>query len=679
MSSAIAFIFGEQTRINPVQLGSYATQHVIDQFTSVGATVAHGLTANQDTTPTNTNVMSLVDDTCRVPHPRYVRGRAAARASQTFGRFTPNLPPRLRKARPGRRERALLRLQRQAGISHDPTSRQQGPGVVATPGDSTINAPTEASNVVPPQAEHRIPQGPATPDDLPPRRRAKPGRRERALRRLQRQGGLLQDHATSALGPTQGPDPTLPPTPTTPVNASSPGGERAVVGTDNAQFLLEERPDCANALPEVAHIENAAASQHDQPSSSPPPYDPIVLGLEAARFILEQHGSSQYPAVAMTHYHPQYPVAVEQQQLVDGAIERQHAASGEGRSMAVRFEYAEGGSFSRMAVLTDWSPHYWQPRPFMSSLPPNAVSREAVAIPIRVLQNTRYGTGEPEAPYAYSSPWTVPTGRQAPETMVPAPYVAPASTALPQGGFPPERAETPDAPDLTQFPAVPEPSSLALTQALYPFVDCPGPCPADCPRRLMSARAYSRRRYRRHGMSRLPCPMRFDPFDEYLDSEGGAPQCCHAADEVEPASPTSPVSPATATSTSVPTPWTASFNADLSPCSSRKGLAQSGEEILYTTCSGIPVRRERKRVGLVEGEHQSTPWWYLDQREAHRYLELLEYLEHRAVLRVKAKLDNFEESDRPPLMPLWIHFPQLLPPVFDAPPENMLQLQLSGN
>ncbi|EPQ55096.1 hypothetical protein GLOTRDRAFT_129387 [Gloeophyllum trabeum ATCC 11539] len=715
MSTTIAFAFGEQTRINPIQLGNYATKHVIDQLKVVEATVAHGLTADSTTTAADTSVTTsssqrLTPDLneCHAPVPPVVSDNSTGirdtstaltqperqGQEQAFCPFKPNLPPRLRKARPGRRERALLRLQRQAGISHDPTTCQQGQSAVPTPGDGTINAPMEAINAVP----ARIPEEPPTPDDLPPRRRAKPGRRERALRRLQRQGGVLEDHAASqqveAPGPKPGPDATLPPPQTTTVDASSPVMEQGLEGRVCVQTSHDEQPaELVSAQGRANDIQNSAASQHDDPSVSPPPYDPIALGLEAAQFILQQHGPTQYLAAAVAHDQPQYPVAAEQQQLVNWAIERQRAASGEGGSMAVRLEYAEGGSFSRMAILTDWAPHYWQPRPFTPSLPPNAVSQEAVTIPLRVLQNSGYGDGEPEAPCAYSSPWPVPTGRQAPERMVSVPYEAPASTALPQGGFPPERAETPDVPDLTRFPAAPEPSNLPLTQAIYPFVDCPGPCPADCPRRLMLARAYSRRPHARYGMSRLPCPIRFDPFDEDLDSEGREPPFQLAGLD----SPTSPISPATATTASVSTPRGAAFNAGISPCSSCKGLTLTGEEVIYSTCCGIrppaahagdseaevtlgiPVRRERRQAPLADGEHPSTPWWYRDQREAHRYLELLEYLEHRAILRIKAKLDNLEESDRPPLMPLWIHFPQLLPPVFDAPPENMLQLQLSGN
>ncbi|EPQ55092.1 hypothetical protein GLOTRDRAFT_129383 [Gloeophyllum trabeum ATCC 11539] len=715
MSTTTVFAFGEQTRTNPIQLGNYATRHVIDHPRVVEATVVNRLTAGKTATQTGINVTSssttplttdlnghrvlvppaLADDSrCIDPH----TARAQQACQEAIPPLMPNLPPRLRKVRPGRRERALLRLQRQGGICHDPAACRQDPAA----GHDTVDARMGATNVLSPPENKAPDDDPSpTPGDMPPRLRAKPGRRERALRRLQREAAILQDPATSqqveATGPKPGPDATLPPPPTTTVDASSPvmEMEKGVEGTECVQLSHVRQPaELVSAQGRANGIQSSAASQHDHPSISPPPYDPIALGLEAAQFILQQHGSTQYPAAAAAHDQPQYPVAAEQHQFVDWAIERQHAASGEGGSMAVRLDYAEGGSFSRMAILTDWSPHYWQPRPFASSLPPNAVSQEAAAVPLRVLQNSGYGAGEPEAPYAYSSPWPVPTGHQAPETMVPAPYEAPASTALPQGGaFPPEPAEAPDAPDLTQFPAAPEPCSLALTQAIYPFVECPGPCPANCPRRLMLSRAYSRRPHARYGMSRLPCPIRFDPFDEDLDSEGREPPFPLAGLDY----PTSPISPATATTASVSTPRGAAFNAGISPCSSCKGLTLTGEEVIYSTCCGIrspaahagdseaevtlgiPVRRERRQAPLADGEHPSTPWWYRDQREAHRYLELLEYLEHRAILRVKAKLDNLEESDRPPLMPLWIHFPQLLPPVFDAPPENMLQLQLSGN
>ncbi|EPQ55035.1 hypothetical protein GLOTRDRAFT_138753 [Gloeophyllum trabeum ATCC 11539] len=712
MSSTKVFVFGEQARINPVQLGHYATKHVIDQSREVEATVAHGLTTDQTATPTNGNVTSspmsrITPDLheCHIPMPPAVAGdtttlRDTSAAptqqgcfgpEQAFPPFRPNLPPRLRKARPGRRERAFLRLQREAGVLQETAAQQQNQATDPIAGHGTVEAGMGATNVVLPlPGSNGTDEVSRTPGDLAPRRKARPGRRERALRRLQQQAGILQEPSTlqqvEAPGLRTGPDPTLSPTPTTPADTSSLVVEGDVVGKDGVQSSPDQQlAELASTLAQgqADDVQKAAASQHDHPSISPPPYDPIALGLEAARFILQQHGSSQYPTEAMAHDQPQ------ERHLVDWALQWQEAASGlprDGASTAIvtlpqiQSEQAEGGAPLGMANVGSLPSHHWQPQPFTPSMTLN----QGGAVPIGNLQNDEY-----EAPYAFPSEWPVPATHQAPGMMTRAPYETPMGTMLEQArAFPPQQTGAPYAHELVQFPAALEPHSLPLSQAIYPFVDCPGPCPPNCPTRLRLARAHQGR-----PLSRLPYPTRFDPFSDDLDSQWEA-RYYPAADAGEPNSLTSPISPATATSTSAPTPRTAGLNAGHSPCSSCERLARAGEEILYTTCCGyksatvpagddetdgvtmaIPVRRERKRVALVG----STPSWYLDQRQAHRYLALLRCLEYHAILRAKAKEANPEDSDRPPLTPLWTHFPELLEPISEVPPQNMLHLHLSGN
>ncbi|EPQ55040.1 hypothetical protein GLOTRDRAFT_138754 [Gloeophyllum trabeum ATCC 11539] len=716
MSSTKVLFFGEQARINPVQLGHYATKHVIDQSRGVEATVAHGLTTDQTATPTNASVTSS-PITRQTPdlHERHVSMPPAVAGNttslcdtyaaptqqkciglvQAFPPFTPNLPPRLRKARPGRRERALLRLQREADLLQETATEQQNQATVPMQSHGTVEARLGATNVVLPlpgsNATDEVSR--PTPGDLAPRRKARPGRRERAaLRRLQQQAGILQEPSTlqqvEAPGLRPGPDPTLSPT-TTHADASSLVVEGDVVGKDGVQSSHDQQlaePVSTLAQGQANDVQKVAASQHDHPSISPPPYDPIALGLEAERFILQQHGSRQYPTEAMAHDQPQ------ERHLVDWAIQWQEAASGlprDGASTAtvtlpqIHSEQAEGGAPLGMANVESLPSHHWQPKPFTPSSPPMALA----GLPIRNFQNDEY-----EAPCAFPSEWPVPTAHQAPEMVTRAPYETPMGTMLEQAGaFPAQQTGAPYAQELVQFPAALEPHSLPLSQAIYPFVDCPGPCPPNCPTRLRLARAHPRHQGR--PLSRLPYPTRFDPFSDDLDSEWEA-RYYPAADAGEPNSPTSPISPATATSASAPTPRTAGLNAGHSPCSSCERLARAGEEILYTTCCGyksatvpagddetdgvtmaIPVRRERKRGGLVG----STPSWYLDQRQAHRYLALLRCLEYHAILRAKAKEANPEDSDRPPLTPLWTHFPELLEPISEVPPQNMLHLHLSGN
>ncbi|EPQ55038.1 hypothetical protein GLOTRDRAFT_129338, partial [Gloeophyllum trabeum ATCC 11539] len=441
MSSTKVLFFGEQTRINPVQLGHYATKHVIDQSRVVEATVAHGLTTDQTATPTNASVTSS-PITRQTPdlHERHVSMPPAVAGNttslcdtaaaptqqkclgpeQAFPRFTPNLPPRLRKARPGRRERALLRFQREAGLLQETVTQQQNQATAPIAGHGTVEAWMGATNVVlsSPGSNGIGEVSRPTPGDLPPRRKARPGRRERALRRLQREAEILQDPSmlqrVEAPGLRPGPDPTLSPTPTptTHADASSLVVEGDAVGKDGVQSSHDQQlaePVSTLAQGQADDVENAAASQHDQHSISPPPYDPIALGLEAARFILQQHGSSQYPTEAMAHDQPQ------ERHLVDWAIQWQEAASGlprDGASTAtvtlpqIHSEQAEGGAPLGMANVESLPSHHWQPQPFTPSMTLN----QGGEVPIGNLQNDEY-----EAPYAFPSEWPVPTAQQAPE------------------------------------------------------------------------------------------------------------------------------------------------------------------------------------------------------------------------------------------------------------------------
>ncbi|EPQ55036.1 hypothetical protein GLOTRDRAFT_129336, partial [Gloeophyllum trabeum ATCC 11539] len=429
MSSTKVLVFGEQARIDPVQLGNYATKHVIDQSRVVEATVAHGLTTDQTATPTNAIVTSspmtsLKTDLheCHVPMPPAVAGdtttlRDTSAAptqqgcfgpEQAFPPFTPNLPPRLRKARPGRRERAFLRFQREAGLAQETATQQQNQATVPMPSHVTVEARSGATNVVLPLSGSNGTGEVSRPTsgDLPPRRKARPGRRERAaLRRLQQQAGILHEPSTlqrvEAPGLRPGPDPTLSPTPTTRADTSSLVVEGDAVGKAGVQSSHDQQlaePVSTLAQGQADDVENAAASQHDHPSISPPPYDPIALGLEAARFILQQHGSSQYPTEAMAHDQRQYPAAAQERHLVDWAIQWQEAASGlprDGASTAtvtlpqIHSEQAEGGAPLGMANVESLPSHHWQPQPFTPSMTLN----QGGAIPIGNLQN--------EAPYAF--------------------------------------------------------------------------------------------------------------------------------------------------------------------------------------------------------------------------------------------------------------------------------------
>ncbi|KZT21518.1 hypothetical protein NEOLEDRAFT_1181683 [Neolentinus lepideus HHB14362 ss-1] len=67
------------------------------------------------------------------------------------------------------------------------------------------------------------------------------------------------------------------------------------------------------------------------------------------------------------------------------------------------------------------------------------------------------------------------------------------------------------------------------------------------------------------------------------------------------------------------------------------------------------------------------------EREADKYLDLLEYLTYRATERVKNKTSSKQDCDALPLLPLWLHFPDLLPAVLHTHKEDVSLLRLSGN
>ncbi|KZT21514.1 hypothetical protein NEOLEDRAFT_1181680 [Neolentinus lepideus HHB14362 ss-1] len=67
------------------------------------------------------------------------------------------------------------------------------------------------------------------------------------------------------------------------------------------------------------------------------------------------------------------------------------------------------------------------------------------------------------------------------------------------------------------------------------------------------------------------------------------------------------------------------------------------------------------------------------EREADKYLDLLEYLTYRTTERVKNKASSTQDCDTLPLLPLWLHFPDLLPAVFHAHREDISLLRLNGD
>ncbi|KZT21495.1 hypothetical protein NEOLEDRAFT_749682 [Neolentinus lepideus HHB14362 ss-1] len=111
-------------------------------------------------------------------------------------------------------------------------------------------------------------------------------------------------------------------------------------------------------------------------------------------------------------------------------------------------------------------------------------------------------------------------------------------------------------------------------------------------------------------------------------------------------------------------------------------------------CSGIPPpgmlrrqpptkgsRRLERRVRFAKMNDPETgkEVEVVIERKADKYLDLLEYLTYRATERVKNKASSNQDCDALPLLPLWLHFPDLLPAVLHAHKEDVSLLQLSRN
>ncbi|KZT21534.1 hypothetical protein NEOLEDRAFT_1181694 [Neolentinus lepideus HHB14362 ss-1] len=89
-------------------------------------------------------------------------------------------------------------------------------------------------------------------------------------------------------------------------------------------------------------------------------------------------------------------------------------------------------------------------------------------------------------------------------------------------------------------------------------------------------------------------------------------------------------------------------------------------------------RRLERRVRFAKMNHPRTDEdvEVVIEREANKYLDLLEYLSYRATVRVKANTLSDQDCDTLPLLPLWLHFPDFLPAVFDTHKENISLLRL---
>ncbi|KZT21532.1 hypothetical protein NEOLEDRAFT_751665 [Neolentinus lepideus HHB14362 ss-1] len=92
-------------------------------------------------------------------------------------------------------------------------------------------------------------------------------------------------------------------------------------------------------------------------------------------------------------------------------------------------------------------------------------------------------------------------------------------------------------------------------------------------------------------------------------------------------------------------------------------------------------RRLERRVRFAKMYDQETgkEVEVVVEREADKYLDLLEYLTYRATERVKNKASNSQDCDTLPLLPLWLHFPDLLPAVLHTHKEDISLLRLSGD